>query len=57
MTSRIDGGERQSNREAVDRLTKRLVDEGKGYTPSRAREIAVRTARRADAGKVKHKKK
>ncbi len=59
MSKRIEAGERQSDREAVDRMTKRLMDgnsDGSGRMSRReARDLAVKTARRVTRGAVRKK--
>jgi len=53
-------GEKQSDRDAVDRMTKRLIDgnnDGSGrMSPDQARKVAVDAARRADKGAVKKRR-
>jgi len=50
-------GEKQGDREAVDRMTKRLLDGNarKQMSPEQARDIAIRAARRCGRGKLKQR--
>lgn len=41
-------GEKQEQRDAVDRMTKYLVENGRGMTEKKANEIARKTAIRDD---------
>lgn len=51
-TAFTQGGERQSDRDACERLERRFVDSG--VDPSRARDMARKTARESEH-KVKHR--
>ena len=57
--AKITGGEKQSNRDAIERMTERLVrgnSDGSGrMSPEKARQIARDAAIRCERGKVKHK--
>ncbi len=48
-------GEKQSDRDAVDRMTKRLIEgnQKKRLSPEEARKIAIRAAKRCGRGKIR----
>ena len=52
------GGEREGRREAMDRMVRHMVQNGSNreYAKQKARECAIRKARREDAGPSKRRR-